>query len=239
MLQFHKLFNKLIHMQYTIETIGTVCSPYKQKFGIARQPGLVPAAEICISLDKRFQADCVRGLETFDYIWVHFIFHGVLGEGWAPLVRPPRLGGKQKKGVFATRSPHRPNHLGLSLLKLERITTDSGVKLWCSGADLLDETPVIDIKPYIPFVEAKPNAAAGFIDGAPPQLDILWHEASGRQHLTEAFASLISQSIAQDPRPAYQNIPERVYVMNVGDCEVKFQIDENRALILSVLPMPV
>lgn len=228
-------------MRHTIETIGSVQSPYKQKFGIARQPGLVPAAAVCISLHPQFSAESVRGLEEFEYIWVHFIFHGVLDEGWAPLVRPPRLGGKQKKGVFATRSPHRPNHLGLSLLKLERIiTTGSGVKLWCSGADLLDETPVIDIKPYIPFVEAKPGARAGFANGAPPELTIIWHPDSGRQALSDEFASLIQQSIAQDPRPAYQDIPERIYVMNLADYEIRFQIEQNRATVLSVMPaMPV
>ena len=149
-------------MRYTIETIGRVHSPYTQKFGIARQPGLVPSAEIVIELKPEFTADSVRGLEGFGYIWLHFIFHGVLGEGWSPMVRPPRLGGKRKMGVFATRSPHRPNHLGLSLLKLEGIECGSGsVKIRCSGADLLDGTPVIDIKPYIPFVEARPDAAAG------------------------------------------------------------------------------
>lgn len=226
-------------MQLTIETIATVHSPYKQKFGIARQPGLVPAAEICIALHPEFQADCVRGLEAFDYIWVHFIFHGVLGEGWAPLVRPPRLGGKQKKGVFATRSPHRPNHLGLSLLKLESISTQGAVKLWCSGADLLDQTPVVDIKPYIPFVEAKPEAKAGFACDEPAKLEIAWHEKSGRGRLSDDLASLVSQSIAQDPRPAYQNIPERIYVMSIANYEIRFQINGNRALILSAQPMPV
>lgn len=226
-------------MQFTIESIATAYSPYKQKFGIARQPGLVPAAEICIVLHPEFHIDCIRGLEEFSYIWVHFIFHGVLGEGWSPLVRPPRLGGKQKKGVFATRSPHRPNHLGLSLLKLERITTDPEIKLWCSGADLLDQTPVIDIKPYIPFVEAKPDATAGFVNGKPPELQIIWHEKSGKQNLSDEFASLISQSIAQDPRPAYHNFPERIYVMNIENHEIQFQIKENHAWILSVTKMPV
>ena len=154
-------------MRHTIESIGRVVSPYTQKFGIARQPGLVPAAEVSIVLDARFNEDAVRGLENFGYIWLHFIFHGVLDEGWSPLVRPPRLGGKRKVGVFATRSPHRPNHLGLSLLKLEGIDcTGGGVIIRCSGADLLDGTPVVDIKPYIPFVEAKPEAEAGFAGAA-------------------------------------------------------------------------
>lgn len=218
-------------MQYTIETIGTVLSPYTQKFGIARQPGLVPSAQICIELNPEFTADSVRGLDEFGYIWLHFIFHGVLDEGWSPLVRPPRLGGKEKRGVFATRSPHRPNHLGLSLLKLERITYSDGIKIWCSGADLLHNTPVIDIKPYIPFVEAKPDARAGFANAAPPLLNIQWQHKP--EHLSDGMKMLIEQSIAQDPRPAYQNIPERIYVMEIAQLVVRFQIQGDNAMILS------
>ncbi|MDO4997849.1 MAG: tRNA (N6-threonylcarbamoyladenosine(37)-N6)-methyltransferase TrmO [Neisseria sp.] len=218
-------------MQHTISSIGIVHSPYTQKFGIARQPSLVPAAQVCIALNREFNADCVRGLDEFDYIWVHFIFHDAIAEAWSPLVRPPRLGGKQKMGVFATRSPHRPNHLGLSLLKLEKISTADGIRIYCSGADLLDGTPVIDIKPYIPFVEAQPNAAAGFVTGAPEQLQIIWQTETD---LPAAILELIEQSIAQDPRPAYQNIPERVYVMNIAGYEVRFQIQEQTAYILNI-----
>lgn len=218
-------------MRHTIETIGRVVSPYTQKFGIARQPGLVPAAEVRIVLEPRFGADSVRGLETFGYIWLHFIFHGVLNEGWSPLVRPPRLGGKRKMGVFATRSPHRPNHLGLSLLKLERIDCENGVSLICSGADLLDGTPVVDIKPYIPFVEAKPDAASGFAGEAPPLLDMVWQ--TGAVGLSDGLKRLIAQSVAQDPRPAYQDIPERIYVMEIAGLAVKFRINGRTAVILS------
>ncbi len=218
-------------MRHTIESIGRVVSPYTQKFGIARQPGLVPAAEVRIVLDPRFNEDSVRGLENFGYIWLHFIFHGVLDEGWSPLVRPPRLGGKRKMGVFATRSPHRPNHLGLSLLKLERIDCENGVSLICSGADLLDGTPVVDIKPYIPFVEAKPDAAAGFAVETPPLLDVVWQTDAA--DLSDGLKSLIRQSVAQDPRPAYQNIPERVYVMEIAGLTVKFRIIGGTAVILS------
>lgn len=221
-------------MQYTVSAIGRVESPYKQKFGVARQPGLVPAAEVCIVLNRSFPADCVRGLQDFDYIWLHFVFHGVLDEGWSPLVRPPRLGGKRKMGVFATRSPHRPNHLGLSLLKLERIDCSDGIRLWCSGADLLDGTPVIDIKPYLPFVEAKPQAAAGFVSGAPETLAVAWLQESGRDRLPAATVRLIEQSIAQDPRPAYQDIPDRVYVMTLHSHEVRFRIEGRQAWVLAV-----
>lgn len=221
-------------MQYTIRSIGSISSPYRQKFGVSRQPGLVPAAQICITLDEDFHPDSVRGLDGFGYIWVHFIFHGVLGEGWSPLVRPPRLGGKHKMGVFATRSPHRPNHLGLSLLKLERVESGRPVRIWCSGADLMDGTPVIDIKPYIPFVEAKPDAASGFVSGEPERLEVVWQQPETAAALPQDLVKLIEQSIAQDPRPAYQDLPERVYVMAVGGHQVRFLIDGRQARVLTV-----
>lgn len=223
-------------MSYTISPIARVDSPYKQKFGVARQPGLVPAAEVCITLNDEFNADSVRGLEAFDYVWISFIFHGVMDEGWAQMVRPPRLGGKQKMGVFATRSPHRPNHLGLSLLKLERIDNGKPVKLYCSGADLLDGTPVVDIKPYIPFVEAKPDAASGFVTGKPDELTVCWQLQCGGEKLSTNERAVIQQSIAQDPRPAYQNIPGRVYVMHILDYDVKFTIEQQLANIIEIYP---
>ena len=216
------------------DSIATVHSPYKQKFGIARQPGLVPAAEICIELTPEFTADSVRGLEDFDYVWISFIFHGVLDEGWAQMVRPPRLGGTQKMGVFATRSPHRPNHLGLSLLKLKRIETGKPVRIYCSGADLLDGTPVVDIKPYIPFIESKPDASSGFVSGKPEELNVVWAESTLAEHLSTEEKHLIEQSIAQDPRPAYQDIPERIYVMNIADYEVQFRIENKCATVIKL-----
>lgn len=139
-------------------------------------------------------------------------------------------------GVFATRSPHRPNHLGLSLLKLEDIRINGGtICLHLSGADLLDGTPVVDIKPYIPFVEAKPDAFSHYIDGPPPQLKVSWTKQAQadlkRFCLDTAFTVLAEQSIAQDPRPAYQNIPERVYVMQLENIDIAFRIEGNSAWI--------
>ncbi|MDK4679395.1 tRNA (N6-threonylcarbamoyladenosine(37)-N6)-methyltransferase TrmO [Kingella negevensis] len=221
-------------MQHLIHSIGVVSSPYTQKFGIPRQPQLVPAAKICITLNPEFSMDSVRGLDGFEYIWVQFLFHDAVAEGWAEMVRPPRLGGKKKMGVFATRSPHRPNHMGLSLLPLERVDNLNGrVQIWCKGGDLLDGTPVLDIKPYIPFVEAKPDAQAGFVSGAPEKLAIEWQPESGVGQLSTEMRELIEQSIAQDPRPAYQEIPERVYGMEIAGFDVKFRVVGNTAVILS------
>ena len=169
-------------MTYTIVPIATARSPYKQKFGVARQPGLVPAAEVCIELNPEFTADSVRGLEHFDYVWISFIFHGVLDEGWAKMVRPPRLGGKQKMGVFATRSPHRPNHLGLSLLKLDRIETDKSVRLYCSGADLLTVRRLSISSPTSPLSNPNPTHHPAFVSGKPEELEVVWLENIGAEN---------------------------------------------------------
>lgn len=224
---------------YCLHPIGYIDSPYKQKFGVARQPGLVPAAEVCLTLQPEFTADCVRGLDQYDYVWVEFIFHAVLDEGWLPLIRPPKLGGKKKMGIFATRSPHRPNHIGLSLLKLERIETHSAVVLHLSGADLLDRTPVLDIKPYIPFVEAKPTAKSGFAHER-PELTVSWEHGALQQlqqfHLDSTYQLLVEQSVAQDPRPAHQQHKDKVFVLFLGHFDVRFRVTDNLAFILSVLP---
>ena len=225
-----------MNMSFNVEAIAVVQASFKQKFGIARQPGLVPEAKINIVLDSMFSQDAVRGLAEFEYIWVHFVFHDAIEEGWSELVRPPRLGGKTKKGVFATRTPHRPNHLGLPLLKLEEIKLTKPITLVCSGADLLDGTPVIDIKPYIPFVEAKAEAKSGFVTGAPPLLDIVWSaEAKLQLEQFDINQKLVEQTLAQDPRPAYQNIPDRLYYMSVDGYEVQFKIVENTVVIVFVI----
>lgn len=222
-------------MLFEIKPIGTIQSPFTHKFGIPRQPELVPAAETVIVLNDEFGAESVRGLAEFGYIWVQFVFHEAVAEGWAQMVRPPRLGGKKKMGVFATRSPHRPNHLGLSLLRLVRVDDSARpIRLICGGSDLLNNTPVVDIKPYIPFVEAKPNAMSGFVQGAPELLPVHWLPESGGEHLSPQTRAMIEQSLAQDPRPAYQDQPERIYGMEMAGVDVKFRIANGAVWILTV-----
>lgn len=222
-------------LSFEIDAIAIISSPYTQKFGIPRQPGLVSEAKIHLILDEHYSLNSVRGLEEFEYIWVFFVFHDAIAEGWSELVRPPRLGGKIKKGVFATRTPHRPNHLGLSLLKLEQIQLDKPITLVCSGGDLLDGTPVVDIKPYIPFVEAKPNACSGFVDGKPPQLTVIWTETAFKQlQQLEINQKLVEQVLAQDPRPAYQNIPDRLYFLQLDGHEVQFKINAEQVSIVFI-----
>ena len=222
-----------MNLSYTFSPVAFVRSPYPQKFGIPRQPQLAPDACCRIEFLPQFGAQCVRGLDGFDFVWVQFVFHDALDEGWAQTVRPPRLGGKKKMGVFATRSPHRPNPIGLSLLKLDRVVSEDGrVVLLCGGTDLLDGTPVLDVKPYLPFVEAHADARSGFVSGAPVRLAVEWLPGCGAEALPEALRRLIGQSVAQDPRPAYQDAPDRVYGMRVGGAEVRFRIEGETARIV-------
>ncbi|WP_037585301.1 tRNA (N6-threonylcarbamoyladenosine(37)-N6)-methyltransferase TrmO [Stenoxybacter acetivorans] len=228
---------------FSIAPIGYVQSPYKQKFGVPRQPGLASQTMSCIELLPEFSADCVRGLSEFDYIWVHFVFHKVLTEGWQPLVRPPKLGGKKKVGVFATRSPHRPNHLGLSLLPLVHIDTQQGVKIWVRGGDFIDGTPIIDIKPYLAFIESQAHARSGFARLDTPILTVVWHEQAQQAihtlRLPEDFVVLIKESIRHDPRPAHQHDEPRRFVMQLAwqgsDYDVVFSVNIQAACVENVL----
>lgn len=222
---------------WIIKPIGYISSPYKQKFGVARQPGLVTAATARLDLLPEFNAECVRGLIDYDYIWIQFIFHAVINEGWQSLIRPPKLGGKQKKGVFATRSPHRPNHLGLSLLKLEKIDIKEKITIWLSGVDLIDGTPVVDIKPYLPFVEAKAEARSGFAQSH-ALLEVCWSETALQQlqqlQLDEQYRLLVNQTVAQDPRPAHQCHKDKIFIMFLGNYDVRFKINHNLVQIVSI-----
>ncbi|OWY38326.1 tRNA (N6-threonylcarbamoyladenosine(37)-N6)-methyltransferase TrmO [Xenophilus sp. AP218F] len=227
-------------MTYTFEPVGVIRSPYREKFGIPRQPSLVDAARLTLELLPPYNhPDCVRGLEAFSHVWIQFVFHQTMARGWQPLVRPPRLGGNAKVGVFASRATHRPNPIGLSLVELLAVETDDGARLRLAGADLLDGTPVLDVKPYIPFVEARPEARGGFVDGPPPQLDVHWSDAALGQLAAlsdppAGLAALIEQVLAQDPRPAYQDDPARIYGVVLHQYNIRFNIHAGRAEILEI-----
>lgn len=229
-------------MEYSVTPVGIIHSPYQEKFGIPRQPALAPSAPVTLELLPPYnQPDCVRGLEDFSHVWLTFVFHDTLARGWQPLVRPPRLGGNSKVGVFASRATHRPNGLGLSLVALQGIDTRHGVTLQLAGADLLDGTPVLDIKPYIPFVEAKPDARGGFVDGPPPQLAVRWSETAHAQlqawpQAPAWLPQLIAEVLAQDPRPAYQDDPQRRYGVRLAGCNIVFGIADNVATVLEINP---
>ena len=220
-----------MNQSYTFAPIGIIRTPYPQKFGIARQSGLVPAALGVIELNPQFSSNAIRGLDGFDYLWVQFIFHQTIDEGFSELVRPPRLGGKIKQGVFATRSPHRPNAIGLSLVKIEKIEYDKQIKIHISGVDFLDETPVLDIKPYLPHIESKPLAKGGFTENRLSVLQVQWAKDF---RLPEHTKTLIEQTIAQDPRPAHQHFLPKEFVCDIAGYAVRFVCEDNTATITSV-----
>lgn len=223
--------------KHTINPIGFIRTPFADKFGIPRQPSLAPHAIGTLKLIAPYNhADCVRGLEDFSHVWLSFIFHEVAGQ-WSPTVRPPRLGGNEKIGVFASRSPFRPNSLGLSLLQLLKIDTHNGITLHFSGLDLVDQTPIIDIKPYIPFVECQTNAKAGFVKGQPPRLHVEFSELAYQQISNapqDNLLELITEVLAQDPRPAYASDPYRTYGIRLYQFDIQWRCDGNCAYVLGL-----
>nr|WP_298056426.1 tRNA (N6-threonylcarbamoyladenosine(37)-N6)-methyltransferase TrmO [uncultured Halomonas sp.] len=229
--------------QFTLTPIGYVVSDYPDKFGIPRQPGLAPAANARLVLTAPYNDPlAVRGLEAFSHLWLSFIFHQS-PERWSPLVRPPRLGGNRKIGVFASRSTHRPNRLGLSLVKIAGIDTQHGVTLQLQGCDLVSGTPVVDIKPYLPWAESHPHARAGFAPHAPTLMDVVFHpqalKALTKRQDSATLYALIEQVLGQDPRPAYkqkETHSERLYGVRLRDVDVKFRpYPNNEATTLEVM----
>lgn len=220
----------------TFSPIGYLATPFPDRFGIPRQPRLAPHARGRLRLLRPYdRVEAVRGLEAFSHVWLSFVFHGTSGE-WSPTVRPPRLGGNERVGVFASRSPFRPNPLGLSLVELINVDTRAGVELTFGGVDLLDGTPILDIKPYVPFVESEPAARGGFIDGPPPQLMVDFSAqavAQLRRYKTRwpDLAALLREVLAQDPRPAYANDPSRRYGLSLYELEVKWRCSGTRATV--------
>lgn len=212
-------------MSYSVTPIGFVRSCFKEKFAIPRQPQLAPAARGVLELVPPFdQAEAVQGLEQVSHVWLLFLFHQALEDKPRLKVRPPRLGGNQSLGVFATRSTHRPNGIGQSVVRLERV--EAG-RLWLSGIDLLDGTPVLDIKPYVPYADRVADASNRIAEAAPALIPVEWEDAAliqAREHqarLEQPLVALIEQCLAQDPRPAYQEPgPERRYGARLWDVDV-------------------
>lgn len=216
---------------YTVSPIGFVRSCFKEKFAIPRQPQLAPAARGVLELIAPFdQGDAVQGLEQVSHVWLLFLFHLALEEKPRLKVRPPRLGGNQSMGVFATRATHRPNGIGQSVVKLDKV--EAG-RLYLSGIDLLDGTPVLDIKPYVPYADSVPNASNAIASAAPELITVTWEAPALMQahehglRLDEPLVELVEQCLAQDPRPAYQTpTPERRYGAQFWDLDVRWHYPE-------------
>ena len=210
-----------------MKVIARIRSPFPEKFGVPRQSGLVESLLSQIVFEEGFRnADAVRGLEGFSHIWLIWQFSRAVRETWSPTVRPPRLGGNERMGVFATRSPFRPNAIGLSCVKLEGIELEPrlGPVLHVSGADLMDGTPIFDIKPYLPYCDSHPEAAGGWTEGAEHRrLQVLFPPELLAQ-VPEGQRSGLLGVLAGDPRPRYQKDPRRVYGLRFGDVNVKFTV---------------
>lgn len=227
-------------MQHSVAPVGIVRSCFKEKFAIPRQPQLAPAARGVLELLPPFdQGDAVAGLEQVSHVWLLFLFHQALEDKPRLKVRPPRLGGNKSMGVFATRATHRPNGIGQSVVRLEGVEPG---RLLLSGIDLLDGTPVLDIKPYVPYADCVSDAINLMASAAPAPISVAWADAAllqARKHalrLGEPLVELIEQCLAQDPRPAYQvPPPERVYGVKFWDVQVRWHYPQlDRIQVLEV-----
>lgn len=232
---------------FQFNVIGTIESPYKQKFAIPRQPGLIAEAKGKLVLSPPYaDDDIVRGIESFSHLWLIFVFHETASKGWSPLVRPPRLGGNARKGVFATRATFRPNPIGLSVVKLEKVYRQhEKLVLELSGIDLLDGTPILDIKPYLPYADALPDAAGGFADSAPETLMTVSFSEQARdfcmaQKAHPELALLIEKVLKQDPRPSYkkQRNAEQHYGMTLYHFNIKWTVNEEHNHVTEISQLP-
>ena len=224
-----------------IAPIGTVRTCFGDKFAVPRQPALCPSSWGELTFHEGFRdPSMVRELSEFSHLWLIFGFHATAEQGWSPTVRPPRLGGNKRVGVFATRSTFRPNGLGLSLVKLEGIEFDQeGPRLKLARLDLIDGTPIFDIKPYLPFTDALPEAFAGFADGPPPGVPVSVNAAASGafEALPSRARALILECLSQDPRPAVQvEREEKRYGARLCGHEVRFCFRDDCCEILSISP---
>ena len=222
---------------HTLTPIAHIRSDFPAKFGIPRQSGLVDSLRAAVVFEPPFRSpDALRGIEDFSHLWLIWQFSACAGQGWSPTVRPPRLGGNRRGGVFASRSPFRPNPLGLSCVRLVALETSPslGPHLIVAGADLMDGTPIYDVKPYVPYADSHPEAAGGFTDTTPRRLLAV----DFPEHLLplvpadrrEALAGVL----ANDPRPSYQNDPERLYGLVFAGLDVRFRVEGRVLHVVSI-----
>ena len=228
---------------FSFNPVGIVSSPYRQKFAVPRQPGLVTAAtgEILLVGDQN-REEALRGLEDFSHLWIIFVFHQNLQQGWKPTVRPPRLGGNKRMGVFATRSPFRPNPIGLSVVELKGIKKQG--RQWTlriAGGDLVDGTPILDIKPYVPYVDAIAGAQGGFTDNSPSVIVPVTFTSISEKQLAQhqvaypTLKLLIEQVIAQQPQPAYHaDNADRVYGMTLYNLNIQWRNDVQGSVVQAI-----
>lgn len=229
-----------MNSEIKFKPIGVIRSCFTDKFGTPRQPGLVESASAVFELLPPYnQPDALRGLDAFSHVWIVFVFHQSVQTEWKATVRPPRLGGNERIGVFASRSNFRPNPIGLSVVELQAV---NGTSLKLGGGDLLDGTPVLDIKPYVPYADSLPHAQGAFAHGAPERINSVAFSADIEQRLEQlgtderpALRQLIVDMLSFDPRPAYRpDEPDRIYGTKVFDLDVKWMHSGNRIEVIQV-----
>lgn len=221
-----------------MKVIAHIHTEFPTKFGIPRQSGIIESLHGTIVFEPEYRnPEAVRGLEEFSHLWLIWEFSEAKRDSWSPTVRPPRLGGNVRKGVFATRSPFRPNPIGLSSVKLEKIEIDPklGPVLHVSGADLMDGTPIYDIKPYIAYTDSHPDAISGFASKPAEHLLEVNFPEELLQQVPEAQRESLISVLAHDPRPQYQDDPERVYGMEFAGMEIKFTIHEKQLNVINII----
>ena len=224
-------------MDTKIQIIARMHSDFATKFGIPRQSGLVEELKSTVVFEPEFRnPDALRGIEDFSHLWIIWQFSEAVRQGWSPTVRPPRLGGNTRMGVFATRSPFRPNNLGLSSVKLLGVehTEKYGTVLHIGGADLMDGTPIFDIKPYIPYGDCHPDATGGFTDSAGEFLLQVDFPQELLQRLPEEKREAAIGVLSHDPRPSYQRKPERVYGLTFAGFDIRFRVSEDVLTVVDV-----
>ncbi len=220
-----------------IQVIARMHSDFSTKFGIPRQSGLIEELRSTIVFEPEFRnPDALRGIEDFSHLWIIWQFSEAVRSGWSPTVRPPRLGGNTRMGVFATRSPFRPNNLGLSSVKLLEVehTEKYGTVLHVGGADLMDGTPIFDIKPYIPYGDSHPEASGGFTDTAGDFLLAVEFPQALLEKLPENKREAAVGVLSHDPRPSYQKDPERVYGLSFAGFDIRFRVQDKTLTVLEV-----
>ena len=227
--------------------IGYMQSPYQEKFGIPRQPNLVNVESYIEMVEPYNDLLAFEGIETFSHLWLIWQFHDNKNQQdtvkFRPQVRPPRLGGNQRIGVFATRSMYRPSPLGLSVVQFKKVErVGKSVRLYVTGSDLLNGTPILDIKPYIQYSDAVMDAHSGYAQDEPQRKTVIWSEAAAeirdgllaKRQITPQLIIELEQVLSLDPRPAYQNDPERMYGMKFAHLDIRFKVDETNVEIVSL-----
>lgn len=221
-----------------MKIIAHIETKYKEKFGIPRQSGIAKDSVGTIVFEPEYRsAEAVRGLSEFSYVWLLWEFSEAKRESWSPTVRPPRLGGNRRVGVFATRSPYRPNPIGLSSVRLLGVEmTERGPVIKVAGADLLDGTPIYDIKPYIPYADSHPDALGGFSDGVRDYALSVEIPDGVLVRIPEEDRDALRTVLAHDPRPSYQEDPSRVYYLKYGSLEYSFKVEDGILTVLDAHP---